>query len=295
MKILVIGANGQLGSDVVRAAERAGHQAVPFRGRHELDVTRAEEVSRALAAHRPDAVMNAAARCDVDACETDSARAWEVNALGARHVAQACRDQGSRLLHVSTDYVFSGDKDQPYVETDLPRPLNTYGITKLAGEHFALAYGGRTLVVRTSGLYGIQGSREKGGNFVETMVRLSAVRPEIRLACDQVLSPTSTRDLSETLLGLAGLDLCGVVHVCNRGACSWLEWATEIFRLLGRDVRACPVPLDSFGLQARRPRYSALESLVFPRIGIPPLPHWQDALARYLREARHLPDSVLHS
>lgn len=288
MKILVLGANGQLGSDIVRVAQASGHTLAAFHGRKELDVTRAEDVADALATHRPDVLINTAARCDVDACESDALRAFEVNALGPRNVAQACEAARAFLIHMSTDYVFSGEKGRPYVETDAPNPVNTYGISKLAGEQFVRACCTRHLVVRSSGLYGVQGSREKGGNFVETMVRLSGERPELRLVCDQFLSPTYTVDLAQAILTLAEKEVHGSIHLCNPGVCSWLEWAQEIFRQLDRPVKTVPVSMEEFAAKARRPRFSALESAVLPGAGLKALPPWPNALERYLRARGHL-------
>ena len=289
MKILIIGANGQLGSDLGLAGERLGHEIVPCRGRKELDVTDSQQVNAAMEQHRPDAVINTAARCDVDACETDTQRAYEVNAVGARSVAEAAQNAGARLVHVSTDYVFSGEKGSPYVESDAPDPVNVYGTSKLAGEHFVRDGCENHLVVRSSGLFGVAGSREKGGNFIETMVSLSAERSELRGVSDQFLSPTYTLDLAAAIISLLETDVRGLVHVCNQGACSWLKWSTEIFRLLERQGTIEPVSMDEFGSNARRPRHSALESEVLLQTGLAPLPPWEDAVRRYLEEAGHLP------
>jgi dTDP-4-dehydrorhamnose reductase len=288
MRLLLLGANGQLGSDVLEVARARGQKVVPFMGRQELDVTDGSAVMAAISAHRPDVVINTVARCDVDACEADTLLAFQVNALGARHVAQACQNGGARLIHISTDYVFSGDKGSPYVESDTPRPVNAYGVSKLAGEHFVRVACEDHLVVRSSGLYGVRGSREKGGNFVETMVRLSSERPLLKGVSDQFLSPTYTWDLAHAVLTLAGKGVRGVIHVCNEGTCSWMEWASMVFRLLGRSVRLEPVTMAEFPSVAQRPRYTALRTERLEEAGIEPLPPWQDALRRYLKQKGHL-------
>ncbi|MDP7133475.1 MAG: NAD(P)-dependent oxidoreductase, partial [Planctomycetota bacterium] len=187
-------------------------------------------------------------------------------------------------LHISTDYVFSGTKGCPYFEEDPTDPINVYGVSKLAGEQFALSYCSSALIIRTSGLYGAAGSREKGGNFVETMVRLSGERDELKGVNDQTLSPTYTRDLAEICIELADSDVVGVRHITNSGFCTWAEWSREIFQLLGRDVKLEEVSLDDFGPIAPRPRFTALESKGLQET----LPDWRDALKRYLVEKGHL-------
>jgi len=288
MKILLIGADGQLGSDILEVGQDQGQEIVPIMGPEELEVADADAVSRAVSEARPDVVINTAARCDVDACETDAARAFEVNALGARHVARACRDFSARLIHISTDYVFSGEKGSAYFEDDAPGPVNLYGVSKLAGEYLVSSCCENHLIVRSSGLFGVRGSREKGGNFIETMVRLSSERSELKGVADQFLSPTYTRDLAQAILQLAEEDVRGVVHVCNEGECSWLEWAEVIFRLLNREIDLQPVSMDEFPAVARRPHRTALKSNVVPMTRIDPLPPWQDAVERYLRQKGHL-------
>lgn len=282
MKSLIIGANGQLGRDLLRAC--GDKEVIQFGGRAELDVTSVLAVNQAMQELKPDVVFNTAARCDVDACESDVLSAFDVNANGVLNVARACESNRVRLVHISTDYVFSGSKGSPYFEDDPADPINVYGTSKLAGERFALSYCSNALVIRTSGLYGAAGSREKGGNFVETMVRLSGERSELRGVNDQTLSPTYTRDLAEICLSLADSDAVGIQHVVNSGHCTWAEWAREIFQLLGRDVRLEEVSLEEFGPIAPRPRFTALES----KNSRKPLPNWRDALRRYLVEKQYL-------
>lgn len=264
-----------LGRDVVRAAERAGH-AVSALSHADLDVTDAEAVAAALAAERPDAVVNCAAYTDVDGAEADPEAAMEVNARGAGNVARAAAAAGAKVVYPSTDYVFDGAKGSPYVESDTPRPPSAYGRSKLAGERETAAACPRSFVVRSSWLFGAGGR-----NFVHTILGLAAERGEVRVVSDQVGCPTWTAHLAGALVELAGTDAYGVHHVAGAGECSWYELAVEALRGAGVDCRALACTTADMPRPAPRPPYSALKS---ERPETPRLPGWREGLRGYLAE-----------
>ena len=286
MRVVVIGANGQLGVDLMRVFERhPKYTPVPLTRAH-IDVRDFHQVQQVLKEIQPDVVINTAAFTRVDDCEDQPEVAFAVNALGAWNVARVCEDLGCILVQISTDYVFDGQKRTPYTEEDLPRPLNVYGVTKLAGEHFVHAYCEKHFIVRTSGLYGIAGSRGKGGNFVETMIRLAREGRPIRVVNDQVLSPTYTLDLAEKIVELMATEAYGCYHMTNAGQCSWYEFATQIFHLLGLHPTLVPITSEAYGAKARRPSYSVLANDNIAMIGVEPLRPWTQALTAYLIEKK---------
>jgi dTDP-4-dehydrorhamnose reductase len=273
MKVLVAGAAGMLGSDVVLAAGNAGHDVVGF-GRTELDVTDAAAVGSKLDAERPDVVVNCAAWTDVDGAEGAEEEAMAVNGTGAGSLAAAAASVEATVVYVSSDYVFDGAKGAPYLETDQPAPLSAYGRTKLAGEEATAAANPRHFIVRSSWLFGIG-----GGNFVETMLRLAADHGEVLVVRDQVGSPTYTWHLAHGIVRLVeGLEH-GIHHMAAAGTCSWYEFAREIFEQARVECKVLSATTDMLGRPAPRPAYSALASQREHAIGLPP---WQDGLAGYL-------------
>ncbi len=284
--ILLLGASGQLGADLARAL--AGPRLVPLT-RRELDVTDGPAVERTVARHRPAVVVNTAAVHRVDEIEGDPRAAFAVNALAVHQLARVAERHGARLVHFSTDYVFGGAGPGPFTEDAPPAPLNAYGVSKLAGELLVRGAGARHLVVRSSGLYGVAGSSGKGGNFVETMLRLAGEGKPIRVVADQVLAPTYTADLAEAVARLLAADPPGgVYHLANGGACSWFEFARRIFQRCGRTPDLAPTTTAAFGAPARRPANSVLVSARLATLGLPPLRPWPDALDAYLRAKGHL-------
>jgi dTDP-4-dehydrorhamnose reductase len=272
LKLLVTGAAGMLGRDVLAAAARAGHEAVGL-ARADLDVTDASAVQRAFDAERPDVVVNCAAWTDVDGAESDEAAATRVNGDGAGHVAAAA----PVVVHPSTDYVFDGSKRTPYLESDPVGPAGAYGRSKLAGEQAVAGSNSRHIIVRTSWLFGVAGR-----NFVDTMLALARDHEELKVVHDQVGRPTYTGHLAEALVRLAGSGEYGVHHVAGGGEpCSWFEFAGEIFRRAGADVRVVPCTTEEFPRPAPRPPYSVLGS---ERADAVPLPDWRTGLADYLAE-----------
>ena len=278
MKILVCGAGGMLGHDLMSAAAAAGHDVVGT-DRPLLVVTDAEAVRGALASARPDAVLNCAAWTKVDDAEDEPEEAMRVNGEGAGNVAAAAAEIGAGVLYLSTDYVFDGTKRQPYVESDPPSPLSVYGRTKLAGEQKTVAGNERSLVVRSSWLFGIH-----GGNFVDTMLRLGRERDELRVVHDQVGCPTWTGHLADALVSLTDGGEYGIRHLAGGGQCSWCDFAREIFRRAHVECEVQPITTAEYPLPARRPAYSVLRSTR----GIE-LPTWQEGLERYLGEREALP------
>ncbi len=273
--MLVTGAGGMLGRDVVRVAEAAGHDVVGL-PRAELDVTDASAVRRAVADASPGAVVNCAAWTDVDGAEADEAEATRVNGNGAGHVAAAATGAGAGVVHVSSDYVFDGTKGAPYVESDPTAPLSAYGRSKLAGERAVGDGPGARAIVRSSWLFGTGGR-----NFVETMLALGTERDVVRVVGDQIGCPTYTGHLAPALVALAAGGATGTFHVAGTGAASWYAFAREIFRAAGVDCRAEETTTEEFPRPAPRPAFSVLVS---QRRDAPRLAPWQDGLAEYLAE-----------
>lgn len=281
MKILLIGASGQLGADLAKAL--AGHEllAPP---RRSLDLVQFDRVRRFLQSERPQVVINTAAFHRVDDCESRVSTAFQVNAEAVRNLALAARDIEAVLVHYSTDYVFDGAAGRPYREDDIAHPLNVYGVSKLAGEHLLDSVWERHFLIRTCGLYGRAGSRGKGGNFVETMIRKAAGNESIRVVDDQRLTPTSTRELAGATAALIETSHYGLFHVTSKGNCTWYEFAGEIFRLLGLKPDLTPTTSDAFSAAARRPAYSVLANHHLDALGMDGLKHWRDALREYLSD-----------
>jgi dTDP-4-dehydrorhamnose reductase len=285
-RVLLIGAGGQLGSDLARVF--AGPDLVaPLR--QELDVTDAAAVARLVAAVEPAWMLNATAFNRVDDAERDPAAAFALNAVAVHHLARAAERYRARLVHFSTDYVFGAAGPGPFTEAAVPAPPNAYGVSKLAGERLVRNAGPRHLVIRSAGLYGVAGSSGKGGNFVETMLRLSRDGKPIRVVDDQVLTPTYTADLAQAVRPLLAVDPPGgIYHLTSQGACSWLEFARRIFALCGLAPDLAPTTSAAFGAPARRPANSVLLDTRTAALDLGPLRPWPDALRAYLQAKGHL-------
>jgi dTDP-4-dehydrorhamnose reductase len=230
----------------------------------------------------------------VENCEREPASAFAINALGAKNLAVVARELDAVLVHVSTDYVFDGGKGSPYVEEDDPRPLNAYGITKLAGEHFVRATTARHFVVRTSGLYGKSPCRAKGGlNFIELMLKLAKERGQVRVVDSEVVSPTSTAELAQQLVQLCRSDSYGLYHATAEGSCSWHEFAREIFTLTDTAVELKVASADEFPAKVPRPKYSVLENRALKSRGLNAFKPWQQALQKYLGNRIKTPASQI--
>jgi dTDP-4-dehydrorhamnose reductase len=275
MKVLVTGAGGMLGRDVVLAAGNAGHDVVAY-GHVELDIGSPEALSAKVELERPDVVINCAAWTDVDGAEDAEEAAMATNGEGAGNVAAAAAELGASVVYVSSDYVFDGAKGAPYVESDQPAPLSAYARTKLAGEEATAAANKRHFVVRSAWLFGIGGS-----NFVETMLRLAADHGEVLVVRDQIGSPTYTWHLAYGIVRLIEGVEFGIHHMAAAGACSWYEFAREIFEQAKIECRVLSATTEMLGRPAPRPPYSALASQRRHAIELPP---WQDGLAGYLAQ-----------
>jgi dTDP-4-dehydrorhamnose reductase len=280
MKIAVIGANGQLGTDLCRVLARQDTAVVPLLHR-DLDVTNPAQVDQILSRIQADAVISTAAYHKVEECERQPALSFAVNAIGPRNLALACRRNNALLVHLSTDYVFDGQQCEPYRESDLPRPLNVYGVSKLAGEGMVALTWERSFVLRTCGLYGVAGSSGKGGNFVETMLKKAGEGAPIRVVNDQVLTPTFTGDLAEGVSRLIQTEAYGLYHASAEGQCSWYEFARKIFELADLKVNLTPVNTTEFSSAVQRPAYSVLSKEKLKRLGIT-MATWEEGLERYL-------------
>jgi dTDP-4-dehydrorhamnose reductase len=282
MKIALLGARGQLGRDL---QSRLPGEVVAWT-REQADLTRPAELRAALEALRPDMVVNCAAYNLVDKAESDPNAAFAVNAWGVRDLALICRDLGCVLVHFSTDYVFGLDEKRcfPWTETDAPGPVSVYGLSKLAGEYLVRSPCPRHFVVRTCGLYGVWGSGGKGGNFVETMLRVAGQGKPLRVVADQFCTPTYTVDLAMATASLAATGRYGLYHLTNSGSCSWYELAQAIFERAGVKAELTPISSREFGAAARRPAYSVLSTAAYQALGLPPLRPWREALSAYLDE-----------
>jgi dTDP-4-dehydrorhamnose reductase len=269
LRVLVTGGAGQLGRDL---AAVLGDAAVAL-SHAQLDVTDAAAVAAAIEAHRPDAIVNAAAWTDVDGCEAEPERAHRENAVGARNVAEAAGD--ALVVQVSTDYVFDGRSDRPYTESDPTNPLSAYGRTKLEGERAVADRARRWTVVRTAWLYGAGTT-----NFVAAILRAARTRDRLSVVDDQAGSPTSTPDLARALVSLIEGDATGVLHGVNAGVCSRFAFAQAAFRAAGLDpARIEPVPTSAMPRPAERPAYAPLDGVAWRAAGLPALRPWEEALA----------------
>jgi dTDP-4-dehydrorhamnose reductase len=280
MRILITGAEGMLGRDVQRAAEQAGHETVGL-ARAQLDITDAGGVLSAVAEAAPDAVINCAAWTDVDGAESRARDATAVNGAGAGHVAAAAASAGAWVIHVSTDYVFNGDKPTAYVESDPAAPVSVYGRSKLDGElAVAAAAPERHTIVRTAWLFGAGGKC-----FPKSILRAASQRPELTVVADQIGCPTFTGHLAPALLTLAQDRTPGILHVAAGGQCSWYEFAAAIVAAAGLDCPVRPISSDEYPTPTRRPANSVLIS----ERGAPTLPEWRAGLEQFMSELAEVP------
>jgi len=280
-QVVVTGATGQLGAAVVQKFRAVGGWLVKGLSHEEVECTDPVSVRAVLAGLSPAVVVHCAAFVRVDDCEDQPDVAFRVNALGALHVARACREAGARCVYVSTDYVFDGTKAEPYTEEDVPQPINVYGASKLAGEHLVRQTCPDAVVVRVASLFGGRGARGKGTNFVLTVLERARRGEALRVVDDIQMSPTYTLDAAEAIVHLVERGALGLFHVVNDGRCTWYEFARKIVELSGLQVPVEPVSHDAFPTRARRPANSALATHRLAGLGIRLRP-WADALGDYL-------------
>ncbi len=282
MVTVVLGAAGQLGRDLCPLLP--GTILTPPRA--ELELSQQSQVEHYLQAHKPSLVINCAAYNLVDQAEKDPEAAWATNSLGVRHLAMASQSCSATLVHFSTDYVFGMDRNRrhAYGERDCPGPVSLYGLSKLAGEHLVQIYCQRHYIIRTCGLYGHWGSGGKGGNFIETMLRLASQGRTLRVVNDQICTPSSTQDVAKATVALLQTGAFGLYHITNGGSCTWYDFACEIFRLNRLQPDLSPITSQEFGAPARRPSFSVLGHEALLAAGIASPRPWQEALAAYLVE-----------
>ncbi|MEM3629235.1 MAG: dTDP-4-dehydrorhamnose reductase [Candidatus Bathyarchaeia archaeon] len=284
MKIVVIGSTGQLGTDLVKIL-RHEHEVIGLTHK-DIEVTEYKRC-QIIKEYCPNFVINTAAFIKVDQCEEEPLKTFAVNAIGAKNVTTVSKEVGATTIFISTDYVFDGSKMEPYAEDDAPNPINTYGISKLAGELYT-KQNPKHYIIRVASLFGVAGASGKSGNFVETMIAKAKRNEPIKVVDDMWMSPTYTRDAAETIKKIIELKIpYGVYHATNSGFCSWFEFAREIFKMTGLNPNLAPIKTKQLQMKARRPQFSALKSTKLPRYGIT-MRSWKEALREYLAEKRHI-------
>ena len=290
-RVAIIGSTGQLGTDLVAVMAQAGDYEVLKLSHREIECTDPVSVERALKALGPDIVVDCAAFVRVDEAEDRAEEALRVNGLGALNVARVCAEIEALCVYISTDYVFDGGKNAPYIESDAPRPINIYGVSKLAGEYFVQQACPHWLVLRMASLFGKAGSSGKGGNFVETILAKAKASEPLRLVDDIRMSPTYTQDAARALERLLREGSLGLFHLVNAGNCTWYEFASKALELAGMGNRIEPISSADYMMRARRPKNSSLESTKLKASLKECLRPWEKALESYLVEKRHLSSS----
>lgn len=277
MKVLVTGANGQLGYDVVERLKKLNIEHIGV-DREDFDLTNDEQTKSFILNYKPDVVIHCAAYTAVDKAEDERDLCYAVNVLGTRYIVQACKEIDVKMVYISTDYVFDGEKEEPYEVTDTPKPVNYYGLTKYLGEQEVQKNLDKFFIVRTSWVFG-----KNGNNFVKTMLKLGQERKEIKVVCDQVGSPTYTYDLVKLLCDMIQTNKYGIYHATNEGYCSWYEFACEIFKIAGMDdVKVIPIKSEEYPTKTVRPKYSKLSKDELKLKGFSTLLDWKDALKKYI-------------
>jgi dTDP-4-dehydrorhamnose reductase len=280
VRVLILGARGMLGKDLVPIASAKNH--VLGRDLDDFDITDQERVQKELIALRPQVVINAAGYTDVDGCESKRELAFSVNAEGARNIALGCAAIRAKMMHLSTDYVFDGSSKNPYHEEDLPHPLNVYGSSKLQGERYIQEILENYLIIRTEWLYG-----RHGRNFVDAILKKASQQEELRVVDDQRGTPTFTKDLSLAIDRLIGIEARGILHVTNSGSCTWFEFARQILREKNpaqREVQVIAISSTELARPARRPAYSVMDCQRYKQLTGSGMRPWEEALKEFLSE-----------
>ena len=282
MRIVIVGSNGQVGSDLVRVLRDNDVDFVAL-SRNDVDITERATLVDKLGKHNPDVIINCSVYHPVDDCETDPDRSFAVNAIAVRDLALAAKDLHTSLVHLSSDFVFDGEQGRPYCEEDTVRPLSVFGVSKVAGEQLLRAVLPNHFIIRTSGLYGLTGSRVKRGNFVETMLRLGKQNGEVRVVNDLRMAQTSTQNLAKQVLALIHTKNYGTYHASDHGDYSWYEFAKRIFDYSGMSVAVTPVSWRDVPSVAPRPKYSVLENRGLKKLGLDQMQSIDTALQAYLK------------
>jgi len=282
MKVAVIGANGQLGTDVCEVFA-AKHEVVPLT-HQDIEISDIDNVKKVLGDIKAEVVICTAAAHNVPKCEQEPDVAFKINGIGSLNLAKISNELGFKLVQYSTDYVFDGRKMKPYVETDAVFPQSVYAVTKYCGEQFVQNYCTKFFVVRVSGIYGKVPCRAKGGNFISTMVKLSKEKPEVRVVKDEILTPTPTKEIAKNTMALIETDAYDVYHMTCEGEVSWYEFARTIFDTLHLKTPLYEASVKDFPLVVKRPFYSVLQNYNLKKIGINQMPHWKEALVTFLKE-----------
>ncbi len=289
MSVLVLGPNGQLGSDLFRAnaSRKSPLNLVPI-GRQELDVSQPEDVHEVLRRQEFETLINCTSYHKTDEVEKNASQAFAINSYAVKAMAEVCQQKHARFIHISTDYVFSGQTTKPYKESDCLAPINVYGASKAMGETLACLAHDRVYVLRAASLFGVAGASSKGGNFGETMLRVGKEKGELRVVNDITMSPTSTADVAAYILEIIGEEAePGIYHAVNSGQATWYEFAKEIIHRGGINAEVTPITSDEFPTVAARPAYSVLDNKKMAAV-VGDIPHWKEALDRYLHEKGHL-------
>lgn len=281
MKVLVTGVKGQLGYDVVNELKKRNHEAIGV-DISEMDITDSNSVERVIIKVKPDAVIHCAAYTAVDAAEENKELCMKVNAGGTENIAKVCKEIDAKMIYISTDYVFDGEGVRPWKPEDGRAPLNVYGQSKYEGELAVEKYLEKYFIVRIAWVFGVNGN-----NFIKTMLKLGEAKDEISVVNDQIGSPTYTYDLARLLVDMVESDKYGKYHATNEGLCTWYEFACEIFKQAGVEVKVEPVTSDMFPSKAKRPHNSRMEKSKLDEKGFVRLPDWKDALSRYLLVIRN--------
>ena len=278
MKILVTGVNGQLGYDVVQKGKEIGLEMVGV-DIQDLDITKKEDVFHYMLDIDPDAIIHCAAYTAVDKAEDNKQTCWDVNVDGTKYLAEAANKVNAKFIYISTDYVYNGQGEEAFLESDVPAPLGYYGMTKLEGEKVVQELLHDFFIVRISWVFGINGN-----NFINTMLRLAETREELNVVGDQVGSPTYTYDLAPLLLDMIKTDKYGVYHASNEGFCSWADFAKEIFSQTGKSVTVHAIPTSEYPTKAVRPANSRMSKQKLIDNGFTPLRSWQEAVKHYIKQ-----------
>lgn len=288
-KVALIGANGQLATDIIKIFPKEDRSNLFPLAHTNIEITDSDSINDALNAIAPDIVLNTAAYNRVDDGEKEPEKAFAINSIGPKLLATYCNEKNIIFAHVSTDYVFGGDKDRktPYEESDSPNPINAYGISKLGGELFIQYTCKKYFIIRSSGLFGVAGSSGKGYNFVELMLKLAREKRRVHVVDDQIVTPTYTIDLAKQIVRLLETEQFGLYHATAQGQCSWYEFAQEIFLETGIKVKVKRVLSSQFSTQARRPNFSVLENKKLKEINLDIMVPWKTGLINYLVEKKY--------